>query len=391
MLNQQEAPVQEQSPEQIAYNEQLNYHAAIAFGEQPPPIENQEPAAPPIADGASAAAPAPTINQPAAVSEEIVDPSVWVKNEFGFDSVDAIKAAIAELNELRGKANTPAEIAFANEEAKKMYTYLKEGKEDDLYSVLQGRQMVKNLETMNDEQKLKLYIKMQNPRFDEELIQDEYDSLYKLDENKFKNDLDEVDQLRLRKEKLRMQQRIENDVQKANEHFNQYKTKIELHDIATQNNNIDKEYEAYKASIAQSQESYEKVIVPSVNSLKETDVQFSVKVEDPNNQMQFEVSIAPDVNDFNEAKKESLDFYGYVSKTYYDDKGNFNAAKLNRAILLEKNFDKYAQSIARQAVNAERKRIIEKEKGGGGVVRNFNVDQQQLTELQQEAARAFAV
>jgi len=389
MLDQSEAPVQETS-EQTALQEQLQYHAAMAFGEQPPataPSTIQETSESPNQEGASVENPQPTI-QP---TEEVVDPAVWLKSELGVDSVDAVKAALQELNQLREKANTPAEIAYANEEAKKWHTYIKEGKEDELLNSLQGRKMVKNLETMSDEQKLKLYIRMQNPRFDDELVQDEYDSLYKLNEEKFRNELDEVDQLRLRKEKLRMEQRIENDVAKASEYFSQYKTKIELPDLPSSKQDIDQDYLDYKASIAQSRQDYGNVIVPSVSSLKETDVQFTIKVDDPNSQMQFDVSITPDVNDFNTAKKESLDLFGYITKTYYDDKGNFNAAKLNRAILLEKNFDKYAQSIARQAVNAERKRVVSKETGEGGLVRNFNVNPQQMTELQKEAERAFAV
>lgn len=391
MPDQQEAPIQELAPEQAELKQQFEYHTAMAFGEVPTVSATQQEnivtnPENPDDKGASVAATQP------ANDFDIVDPSEYLKAELGIESVDAIKAAFAELQELKSKAQTPAEIKFANDEAKKWFDYFREGKEDELYNALHGRKQVKNLETYSDEQKLKLYIQMQNPRFDQELIDDEYNSLYKIDEERLKNpDTDEVDPLKLRKERMRMQQRIENDIAKANDFFGQYKTKIELQDISAPKQEIDQAYQDYQASIAQSQQEYANVIVPSVNSLKETDVQFSVKVDDPNNQMQFELSVVPDVNDFNTAKNDALDYSGYITKTFYDDKGNFNAAKLNRAILLEKNFEKYAQSIARQAVNAERKRVIAKEAGGGGVVRNFNVNPQQMTELQKEAEKAFAV
>lgn len=61
-----------------------------------------------------------------ASTEEILDPKEWLKREFEVDDPQAIKQQLAELKELREKANTPQEIKFANELSEKVYKALQE-------------------------------------------------------------------------------------------------------------------------------------------------------------------------------------------------------------------------------------------------------------------------
>lgn len=303
-----------------------------------------------------------TIPEPEAVQSEnvnteipqpqSVDINAILKEQLGYDSIDTLKAEIESL-----KSAQPQSIQYANEEAKKWHQYILEGREEDLYKNLQVKMQMKDLDTMNDEQKLKLFIKLQNPLFDEELIEDEYNQLYRVSEDKFKNEYDELDTLALRKEKLRTQQRIQNDVQKAAEYFQQYKSKIELPPIQTQQQ-IDEGYESFKASLQKEQELYTNVVVPGLQSVKENDVQMNFSIDDLNNQMKFSMNVAVTPQDLEAAKKESLSIGQYLSKTVYDEKGNFLPNRLVRMILLDQNIDKYAQTLARQAVNEERKRVL---------------------------------
>jgi len=361
------------TPDQI----QMNEFERMAFGGEK--IISQEPISAPSIETPPVAA----TEIPATPAEQVLDASDFLKTNFGWESIEAAKA---ELEKLRTTPTaTAAEIAFANEESKKLHQLLKEGKTKEVRNYLEAQELMTGLDTMADEQKLKLYIKMQNPRFDKELVDDEFNSLYSINEDDYLDD-----PMKLRKEKLRREQRIENDVQKAQDYFSQYKTKIELPDIHPQTNAVDKDYEDYKASTAKSLEDYNNITVPAVNSLKETDIQLKANINDANNQMQFDVSVVPEREDFEKAKQNSLSVFDYLTKTCYDQSGKFLPDRLARMVLLNDNFDKYAQSIARQAVNAERKRVIATDtRTNGGIQRDFNTDPVVQTELQKFEKMAF--
>lgn len=380
-----EQPVSQEQPS-------LAELAHLAFGD-PLPAAATEAAAPAVTE--TPAAPVGTVAVPTETSqEEIVDDIVYLKQQLGYENWEDAKAEIEELRKLKTAPPKTEEVKFTNEESKKLYQYLREGKEDEVAKYISGRQILKDVDNKPDEDKLKLYIKLQNPLFDSELIEDEYNSLYTIDENdeKFKNAEGDTDQLKLRKEKLRIQQRIQNDAQKAQEYFSQYKTKIELPDIQPQQATVDEGYEEYKASTAKSVEVYNSVIAPAIKSLKESDVNLGISVNDESNQMKFDVAIVPEQTDFEKARQGALSVVDFLEKTCYDANGNFLPAKLQRLILLEQNFDKYAQSIARQAVNAERKRVIEKETPNNGVRRDYSVMTPEVkTELDKHAQMAFSI
>lgn len=370
--------VQEQQPS-------IQELAAFAFNKPTPQqetaaINGEQPAA---TEAVAPAETAPATVAPTEVSTQAPDFNAYLKEHFGVDNLETAKSEWQTLQELKTKPQTAAEIAFANEESKKIHELIKQGKTKEVGQWIQAQELLANVETMGDEQKLKLYIKMQNPRFDNELIEDEFNSLYKLNQD----ELDLLEPLAARKERLKLEQRLENDVQKAQEYFQQYKTKIELPDIQAPQVTVDEGYEAYKASNASATESYNNVTVPAIKALKETDVPLNVSINDANNKMQFDINIVPEPTDFEAARQDSLSLDQFLAKTCYSEDGKFIPQNLQRIILLAKNFDKYGQSIARQAVNAERKRVIESETAGGGTHRNFNttVEKTELDELKQFA------
>lgn len=373
--------------DQVASNPlplEIQDQMAMAFGGQP--AAQPAPADAPLDQSA---APAPT-DAPAAEQFQYVDPNVYLKEQLGFENWDVAKTEFQALKELREKAQTPAEIKFANDEAKKWYGYLNEGKEDDLYTSLHARQQIKNVDALNEEQKIKLFIKLQNPLFDTELVDYQFKKDYGFDESAFKDDEGNVtDAMGLRFAKVAAQQKMQNDITRANEYFSQYKTKIELPELNKPVAGVDQAYEEYKASTAKSSEDYNNVIAPAIKALKDTDLVTSVSINDPNNQMKFDVGITFDKEDFAKAQEAALNYGDYVSSAFYDQSGKFFGDKLVKAILIAENFDKYAQTIMRQAVNAERKRVIESETAPGGV-RKMYTDEVK-TELDKQMEKAFAV
>jgi hypothetical protein len=384
---------------------ELQQHLAMAFNESlPAPVT--EPAAAPTEEAAQAAPAAepaatsttPAINQPTnqpAAEEGVtyIDPNEYIKEHLGFDNWDVAKTELQRLRELQQNAQTPAEIKFANEQAKRYHEYFVAGKEDELYQALHARQQVKGLDTMDDEKKIKLFIKMNNPMFDQELIDYQFQQDYGFDESRFKDENGvTIDPLAYRHAKVASMQRMQADLSKANEFFNNYKTKIELPEInqKPQNQAVDEAYEGYKARTANATEAYEKTIAPALQALKEADLNMAFNINDPDNQMQFDFGVTIDKADFDAAREDALSYTDYMEKAFYDDKGTFQPKKLARAILLERNFDKYVQTVARQAVNAERKRVIERETPGA-LKKDFNVSPEVMNELDQKMKMAFSV
>lgn len=82
---------------------------------------------------------------------ELVDANEFLKTNLGYDSLEVAKTEIEQLKKLKDQ---PAkEIEFANETSKKLFEYLKDGKEDDLYNFLNEKKKVERLSSLevNDE------------------------------------------------------------------------------------------------------------------------------------------------------------------------------------------------------------------------------------------------
>ncbi len=388
------APVQEVSTQNMQQEvaPSIADFMAFAFQEQMPspavvaaPTADVSPVLDANLEPAPDAAPLPD-NVAADVSA--IDQTDFLRNNFGIEDVAAIKAALDEYQLLKQTAQSPAEYKYASDEAKRLAHAINSGDFKTVKSYAEAQEL--NIEGMTSEAQLKTYLKLQNPLFDQELIDDEYKSLYSINEEDEKY---QEDPIQLRKDKLRLQQRQQNDLEKAKDYFAQYKQKIQLPEIqsaAKQDSVVDEAYEAYKASTAQATDDFNNKIVPAINALKESDVPFTVNINDPNGQMQFAINLTPEKADFDKAKNAALNFSGWVNESFYDENGNFQPTKLQKTILLAQNFDKYAQSIARQAVNAERKRTLEKETSTPSIERNFTTAPEK-TELQKQFDMAFAV
>lgn len=306
-----------------------------------------------------------------APSEVTIDDKVYLKEQTGYEDWNQLKADIESYKALKDTPQTQAEIKYANEESKRIHEAILAGNTKEVRDYLNAQELLSGVDTMNDEQRLKLYIKMQNPLFSDRLVNEEFQDQYHLDE-------ESIDESKLERERLKLEQRKINDVKSANEYFTKYKTQIELptieKQIAQQQATVDESYETFKASNAKAIEDYNNVVLPAINALKESDVALNISINDANNQMQFDVSVMPEKTDFDRAKNAAADFGTHIQTAFYDEKGNFLASKLQRAILLEQNFDKYAQSIARQAVNAERKRVVSTNAPATQTQRSYTVE-----------------
>lgn len=98
------------------------------------------PAQETTAQQAAAPVAEPVVPEVAAPNEEIFDESAYLKSKFGYEKPDDL---LKELTELRAAKEKGFE--FANDESRRVFEYIKENKEDELYSVLDQKRKVDRL------------------------------------------------------------------------------------------------------------------------------------------------------------------------------------------------------------------------------------------------------
>lgn len=81
-------------------------------------------------------------------TEEVMDINDWLKKEFEIDNVDGFKTQWNELRKIKEQSaqQQPQEIKWANDESKKFFDLLKDGKEDEIYSYLNQKKQIERLE-----------------------------------------------------------------------------------------------------------------------------------------------------------------------------------------------------------------------------------------------------
>lgn len=344
----------------------------------------------PIVETPSLAEVTPTIAQEnlEVIEEPVIENPLQslLKEQFGYDSPDVLKAELEEYKKLKEAPPTKQELEFKDELSKKYYSYIKDGKEEELYENLKQRVLVKNLDGMNDEAKLKLYIQMQNPKFDKDMVDYEFKNNYSLDETKFTDEFDEVDEFKKRMETAKLEQKLERELEQANQFFNQYKEKLQLPDIEKKQE-VDADYEDYKQLRLQS-ETEAKLLAERIESVSQADLVFKTKFDDKDNKgLAFEATISLDKEDFEQAKKDASNVYGYLQDNYTAKDGSVDVVKLMLDLSFAKNKEKYAQSYIKQGTTNALIWHLKNQKAGADQQRNYSAVQ--LSDVEQFKSQVF--
>lgn len=374
-----EAPVL--TDEQAAWKQQMDYQ----FSNDAPTIQNN--AAPAIDENVAAIDNQPPANLP--------DYTPFIKETFGLESVDDVKSQWQELQALKANPPKAEAITFENDESKRLHELVRTGKFKEANEIINQQLSIERLTTseVNDEtadEIIKLGMKFENSELTQKEIDFKFKKLYAVPKEPVQamNEDDPEFEIRHNEwleqvEDVKMSKTI--DAKTTKPKLEAAKAKIQFPDILSQQGNVDAEYEAYKARNANVSEQIDTTISPAIKSLKESDVQLGFKVNDQNNQMEFDVSLAPTPEAFEKARQDSLNFEGWFQNLCWGADGKFQPQNVQRLILLNDNYGKYAESIARQAVNAERSRVIAKETGNdGNNGKNYNVNVGERTELQKQ-------
>lgn len=325
----------------------------------------------------------------------VTDYTPFVKETFGVETVEEAKQQWLELQTLKANPPKAEPFKFENAESEKLARAINSNPKE-AFKILEKQEKIESLLSLevnadNAANIIKLGMELKYPTLTPAQIDFQYKQDYGIPKEPVLKDTDDQEDFNERHEAWKEQ--VSNIQMKAiiaatmaKPELEAAKQKIVLPDIQPTATTVDKDYEAYKASNASAEQFYN-AVSPQINALKVNDVPLTVNINDANNKMQFDISIVPEETDFEAARQDSLSMD--VFKTCYDKDGKFIPQNLQRISLIAKNFDKYAQSIARQAVNAERKRVLEEKTGDGGTRRDFNTTVVEPTELQKLEKMAF--
>ena len=181
--------------------------------------------------------PKPTVN------EEIFDQDVFIKNNFGYDTLDDAKK---QIEELKNKAQTPAEIKFANEYSKNFFESIQEGKEDVWYDYLTNKKQIEKAEKTNvDNVKdaadlIKTYYQFKYKDFSQSEIADHFNDNYVKPDKPEPSDLQTDDEyaktvLAWEQKCEAIDKRIVRDAKMFRPDFAQFKTELVLPEIPKTN------------------------------------------------------------------------------------------------------------------------------------------------------------
>lgn len=306
----------------------------------------------------------------AATTTQVTTPdyNAYLKEKFGFDNEETALNTFKELKEYKEKTpQTQAEIKYANDQSRKIHEALKADKYDEVEGFLKTRKILDGIDAKPEADRLKLYIQLTNPKFEADLVDDEYNELYGVNEEDFTDN-----PTGLRKAKAKAAQRMESDVEKAAEFFKNYRQKIELPDI--QNTQVDEDYVNYKKQ-KEAQQAADAEVKEAYKTLAPKDIRETIKVNDEANKLNAEFSFEPDEKSFNETKQQVAD--GTFYNAYYGEDGSPNRQRFLQDMYYAnpQNRQKAMTEAYLKGANAMKRQMVTSAAEGGGERREMVVTQ----------------
>lgn len=296
------------------------------------------------------------------------DHTSFLKDNFGYEKAEDIKSQLARISELEQKANTPAEYQYASDQAKALAYAINSGNFAPIKEFVDTQMMLSNTEGMNEEQQLKLLIKMRNPLFSDKLVDEEYNDQYVLNE-------EDVDESRLERERLKLAQKRIDDARQAQTTFSERKAKISLPNIPTQTADDDPAYVAWKAS-QDKIEAQRKENDAAYAQITAKDLANSFQFNDEANKMKFDVSFEPDAQSLSEIVSTITDEDKFTAMFAGQD-GSPDRNKFAKVIYDGLNIQKIVNASIVEAVNKTKLWFLANQKNiGDNIVRNYNVPEQ---------------
>lgn len=308
----------------------------------PQQVQTQEPKAeePPIE---------PKVDEPKIETPEPpkVDYNSFVKETFGFDSVEAAKS---EFEKLKSKQ----EFSFENETSQRLFEAIKEGKEDEVLSVIQQKKTLEKLlnADVTKENALDIVKLNYQTKFGD-LTQDEIDLLisdnYKFPDKPVKGEFEEDDEFKVRQsawesEMDKINRKIVIEAKLAKPELQKLQQEIKLPDLNPQAN---EDFERDSENLRKAREVYEQTL----NSEYQQFDGFKLSVKDGEVEMPITFSVSDEEKS---SLKELLSDFNpddYLSKRWFSEDGRPQIKQIMSDIYLLENQSKILQKVGNEAAS----------------------------------------
>jgi len=292
--------------------------------------------------------------------EEILDPKDYLKREYGWESPEDGKKELEELRALRAAAKTPEEIKFANDASKQFFDYLKEGKEEDVYSFLDKKRKLSTADKMDAASAIKLNITLKNEHYTPEEVNDLFNEQYSYPKKpvQYTDETDDDFNERVKEHEetvARINRKIERDAKDAKLSLAQMSTELVLPDIPTKTNEPAAKKEPTPQELEEAKkfkDEFLKVAAGSVQSfngfstaVKDKDVDFTVAYGTSDDEKQF---LSKQIQAFTES---GFDANVLFAGRWLNEDKTINTTQMIKDLSLVENADKVMQKIASEAAN----------------------------------------
>lgn len=237
--------------------------------------------------------------------------------------------------DLEAKLNETHEVKFENEESKKVFELLKEGKVDDVSDILYKHRILSGVDKLNPADKIKLRMQWDNPEWNQDDVEDEFNEKYaveKVDEN--------ASEEAKAKAERKLERKISTDARAAQDYLTGLKKDLVFPELSKPDTTIsDQENELLELN-----KQFVQGIDKDIPNFRELDL--SINDED----VQFTHKFTVEENDKAELSNKSKDYWAYFQSRYYKD-GQYDTKKLLEDIYWNENRSKMLKSAVTKALN----------------------------------------
>lgn len=301
----------------------------------------------------------------------------WAERTGGkFKSWDEIQSKLTEQP-------TPAELAFENEESRKLAQYIKDGKLDDVRQVLNDQHRLSNLDKVSDADAIKLQLEFKNSNFDHNDIAEEFESKYKAEKPEVPSEDDYIDDDAYKiavksydkemksyeKQQAKLDRQLKLDAAEARSELSSLKSNIVLPDITTaqQANLQTSPDEATLLAQAQEAAKWKNLYDTSLEKSASEFTTIPFKIDDEG--VKVDVSYAIDPTEVANMKKDLMekDLVNDVLLSRYIKGDAYDTNQLVSDVYLLNNWGKIMANTIKQAIAQDRKAQLAAQK-------NVNLD-----------------
>lgn len=281
-----------------------------------------------------------------------VDYNQYLKDKFGYESEEV---ALAEIQKL--KEQKPLELKFENEASEKAFNFLKEGKEDELYSLLTEKKKIEKLVNSQvdsvqiAEEIVKFSMQKKYDYLNEDEIEHKFKKLFAIPEKPIQG-LEEADdeyEKKLAKwetQKALAEKELIIEAKAAKTDLDKYKTSLVLPELPKQQ--IANDNQPSEADLAAYQKAREQFEQELENSYKTFD---GIKVLAKNEEVELPISFSPTDAERAELKEKlnGFDQAEYFGSRWLNKDGTVKVEQMMKDIYLLENAEKAHQKIANEA------------------------------------------